>query len=441
MYDVFISYRRDGGFEMARLLYEHLTALGLNVFFDLEELRAGQFNVKLYQCIDESENFVLVLPPNSLDRCVNEDDWLRLEIEHAILKRKNIVPLTLVGFAWPASLPKSMDGLHLFNAVNVSREYFDASISRLLEMLQGVTISGGTVTRKKQTQERYSNYYFYFDDNKEKRRLKLQQNILRSFDAQGYKNVFDRYENLRVLDVGSNTGDFIFDRMGGGRNIERFVGLEYDPATVEFANGKYGDGERIKFYAVNVEDEEFADRLEEICEDGDGRKFNVINVSMLLLHLKSPYRLLKNLRRALSDDGTIIIKDIDDGFNIAYPDENGEFARVVEICRRNETSGYRHTGRQVFTLLSRAGFKNVKLDNVLLSTVGMDFEERSALFDIYFSFIMDDLRIMTERYPLDGRIREDFNWYKKSYEDLEEKFQNPDFFFSLGFVLFTAGKR
>ncbi len=30
MYDVFISYRRDGGFEMARLLYEHLKSAGLN---------------------------------------------------------------------------------------------------------------------------------------------------------------------------------------------------------------------------------------------------------------------------------------------------------------------------------------------------------------------------------------------------------------------------
>lgn len=38
MYDVFISYRRDGGFEMARLLYDHLKGIGLNPFFDLEKL-------------------------------------------------------------------------------------------------------------------------------------------------------------------------------------------------------------------------------------------------------------------------------------------------------------------------------------------------------------------------------------------------------------------
>ena len=88
MYDIFISYRRDGGYEMARLLYEHLKGLGLNPFFDLEELRSGPFNSKLYSVIEESENFVLILPPNGLDRCVAQDDWLRLEIQHALLKEK-----------------------------------------------------------------------------------------------------------------------------------------------------------------------------------------------------------------------------------------------------------------------------------------------------------------------------------------------------------------
>lgn len=82
MYDIFISYRRDGGFEMARLLYDRLQDMGLNVFFDLEELRSGKFNVKLFGAIDDSSNFLLVLPPNSLDRCKNEDDWLRIEIEY-----------------------------------------------------------------------------------------------------------------------------------------------------------------------------------------------------------------------------------------------------------------------------------------------------------------------------------------------------------------------
>ena len=76
MYNVFISYRRDGGYETARLLYEHLKNAGYNPFFDLEELRSGPFNVRLYKIIDECPNFLIVLPKDALKRCENTDDWL-----------------------------------------------------------------------------------------------------------------------------------------------------------------------------------------------------------------------------------------------------------------------------------------------------------------------------------------------------------------------------
>ena len=108
MYDLFLSYRRDGGFATARLLYEHLKSIGLNPFFDLEELRSGPFNTKLYTNIEESSNFIPVLSKNALDRCTNEGDWLRLEIAHAIKNGKNIVPVMLEEFQWPDTLPNDI---------------------------------------------------------------------------------------------------------------------------------------------------------------------------------------------------------------------------------------------------------------------------------------------------------------------------------------------
>ena len=94
--DVFISYRRDGGYALARLLYECLHKENISAFLDLEELRSGPFNEKLYSAIESSENFVLVLPQNALDRCSSENDWLRLEIEHAIKHKKNIIFIAFI---------------------------------------------------------------------------------------------------------------------------------------------------------------------------------------------------------------------------------------------------------------------------------------------------------------------------------------------------------
>ena len=140
MYDVFISYRRDGGYETARLIYEHLKFKGLNPFFDVEELRSGPFNTKLYEEISNSQNFLLILPPNSLERCKNENDWLRLEIQCAINNNKNIVPVMMKGFEWPDYLPSSIDNIRNYNGLEMSREYFEASIEKIITLLNNVSL-------------------------------------------------------------------------------------------------------------------------------------------------------------------------------------------------------------------------------------------------------------------------------------------------------------
>ena len=440
MYDIFISYRREGGYAMARLLYERFSGMYLHSFFDFEELQSGHFDVKIYQSIEESKNFVLVLPANALDRCNEEGDWLRLEIEHAIAKEKNIIPVMMPGFFWPKELPDSLMTLPNYNGVQLSRDYFDASITRIVSMLVGV----GSIDQRKPTGERIENIYYtqlYSEDNKEKRRLKTQQNLLKEFDASTYKKVIESYDDLYVLDIGSNNGDFIMDRMGKSDKIRLLVGLEVDSASVEQANKKYGVEGKIAFYTQNIEDSSLQDKIEDILDSFGVERFNVINISMVLLHLKTPYRLLKALRGFLAKGGIIIIKDIDDGLNLAYPDEDGSFERVIGICAKNETSGYRYSGRQIYTLLKHAGYVDVRLEKMGLNTMGMDYDERSAFFDTYFSFIIEDLKFMAEKYPNDKKIKEDYEWYSKNYETMEERFQSDDFFFNLGFVMYTAKKK
>lgn len=434
MYDIFISYRRDGSFEMARLLYDHLRMRGLNVFFDLQELRSGKFNVKLYSAIDESSNFLLVLPQGGLDRCVNEDDWLRMEIEYAIEKNKNIVPLMMNGFDWPKDLPDSLKNLPLYNAVSMSREYLDASIERVLSMCVNLRLRGGM--RVKEEEERIQNAYFTFEDIKEKRRLKTQRDLLREFDQIAYDKAVDKFDELIVLDLGSNTGDFIMERLGD--NISRLVGIEIDAEAVRDAQTRYGKDGKISFYSIDIESDDFADKMEAIMAKEGIAKFNVINLSMVLLHLKTPFRLLKKLRKILTRDGMIIVKDIDDAYNIAYPDENGYFERAIEICGRDRYAGYRKSGRQVYTHLYRAGFKQITQERLCLTTVGMDSDKRSALFDVTFSYVLEDMKKLAAEYPDDKRVAADLEWYENVYDDMEELFQDDAFYFSLGFMLFTA---
>jgi len=130
-YDIFISYRREGGFDTAALLCGRLKDAGYRVFFDVEALRSGRFNEALYAEIERCRDFIVVLTPNCLDRCQDKDDWVRLEVAHALAHGKNVVPILTRGFAFPRELPKDIDELRNCNGVTASQEFFDATLKKV----------------------------------------------------------------------------------------------------------------------------------------------------------------------------------------------------------------------------------------------------------------------------------------------------------------------
>lgn len=135
-YNIFISYRRTSS-DTANLIAEKLRSKGYNVFFDVESLRGGKFNEQLFSVIEGCDDFVLVLPPNALGRCSDDNDWVRLEVCHAMAYGKNIIPVMLQGFEWPEVMPKGMEELKKYQSVTAtSHEYFDMAMDRLAKYLK-----------------------------------------------------------------------------------------------------------------------------------------------------------------------------------------------------------------------------------------------------------------------------------------------------------------
>ena len=102
-YDIFISYRRVGGAQYARILQLMLMQRGYKVFLDYDELKDGVFGKRIKAAIAEAPVFMLVLSKDSLDRCANADDWVREEITYAQVLGKHFVPV---------NPDKSFDGIH-----------------------------------------------------------------------------------------------------------------------------------------------------------------------------------------------------------------------------------------------------------------------------------------------------------------------------------------
>ncbi|HEX2723649.1 MAG TPA: GAF domain-containing protein [Gemmatimonadaceae bacterium] len=135
-YDIFFSYRREGGSDVARGLQQALKD-EFSIFLDVDRMPSGHFDTALFKTIESSPNFVVFLSPGSLDRCSDPEDWLRKEIGHAIATKRNIVPISLPGFTFPdpKKLADDIADVTRHDVVEYSHRYFYAMIDKLKEHL------------------------------------------------------------------------------------------------------------------------------------------------------------------------------------------------------------------------------------------------------------------------------------------------------------------
>lgn len=429
MNDVFISYEHESK-SIADNICAVLERNRIRCWYAPRDV-IGDYATSIVEAITNSKIFVLVLNENSSNsrHVLNE-----VEIAYKIENTLTIIPFKVDNNTLSMAMEYYVKRLHWIDATNRSLDIAIEDLTRKVASILQIDIEKkaeptGTT--------RVQNKYFSNSDIKEKKRLATQLKLLKDFDQPVYDRLVEGKQDLAVLDVGSNNGNLIMDRLGIKPEVKKILGLEYDADAVKIANEKHGTPD-IKFYQCDLESADAESTLQSCMEEAGIDSFDIINLSMILLHLKNPYKVIRLLRPYLSDDGMIMVRDIDDGINFADPDPDGDFERVYRICRENETSGFRCGGRQIYSLLKKCGMKNVRLEKSGLNTIGMEFSEKQALFDTYFSFIMEDLEIMLDRYPNDERVCDDYNWYAEMYDVLEERFHSDEFIFSLGFMIYTA---
>lgn len=136
-YDVFISYRREGGLDHARMIFTELKRRGFRCFFDFKELKTGKFTDGIHQAVRNCRYFVLVLTDGSLDRCITDaEDWVRKEIELALSLGKPIIPVCPSGNrrGFPDGLPETLSVLPSIQISQLARDdLFDASMNAIVK--------------------------------------------------------------------------------------------------------------------------------------------------------------------------------------------------------------------------------------------------------------------------------------------------------------------
>jgi tetratricopeptide (TPR) repeat protein len=134
---VFISYRREVGGILAMALYQELSNLGLDAFYDMESIRVGRFDTIIMNQIAARPYFLLVLTPGTLERCAEPADWLYREIVQASTTQRVIVPMHTPGFDFddfqrflPGDLGRELQRL---NSQELPQRWFKAAVRQLVD--------------------------------------------------------------------------------------------------------------------------------------------------------------------------------------------------------------------------------------------------------------------------------------------------------------------
>jgi tetratricopeptide (TPR) repeat protein len=134
---VFISYRREVGGILAMALHQQLVASGLDAFYDIESIRAGQFDTIILRQIAARPYFLLVLTPGTLECCNDPRDWLRREMEQALTTQRMVVPVHTPNFDFgdfERFLPSSVgQEVRRFNAQELPQRWFKFAVQQLVD--------------------------------------------------------------------------------------------------------------------------------------------------------------------------------------------------------------------------------------------------------------------------------------------------------------------
>lgn len=150
-FDIFISYRREGGYEVAKHIKDLLTRDGYSVSFDMDNLTNGDFNIELLKRVAECEDFIIILDADVFKGTMmgreRQKDWLRIELSEALKMGKNVIPIMLDGFTeFPEGLPQDIAAVRFKNGPKYDKVYFDAFYEKLKHFIKEVPTDDITIT-------------------------------------------------------------------------------------------------------------------------------------------------------------------------------------------------------------------------------------------------------------------------------------------------------
>ncbi len=461
-YDLFLCYRGGEGGILAASIYNEICLHSqgkINPFFAPKCIKKGDnFKTECLFTAGKVPLMILLLSKDFFAGCFEEDDIVYGEIKSAMANESTyFLPIVMSGFDF-----KSQDLSKLFDEAEIDRikhvsalqfndvysfSAYDMLLPILRDKIGNIDVTDINESIKSKLEDKAVKRQHIADPNKigyfsqqnvsEIKRLNAQQQLLLQFDNDVYDKYLKGKSGLKVLDIGCSNGKALMARLGDREEVQTIIGVEFDEASVQKAKEVYA-GTKAKFYVVDLESEDFDEKMEEIMVENDIDKFDWINVLAVVSHLKSPYKVFKALKKICKKGGIFFVRNIDDGINVAYPDKENRFKRAFNILSKCDTVGYRYSGRELFSIFATLNFTEINLEKFGLNNIKMDYDDKSAFFDVIFGFIKNGLKNAVKNHPENEELAVEQAWFTENLDELEEQFLARETFVNFGFLTYVA---
>lgn len=436
-YDIFISFKNTdaNGAEtkdtaIAEELFRRLTEQGFRTFFSktiLLEQGAAAYKAAIEQALDEAHVLIAV----ATDVNYINSDWVAYE-------RESFHNDILSGRKQNACIVPYLQNIHNLDVPRSLRNYqtFQIgthSVSDVVEFIKHFLRSGAASVEERESElslvtgKHLSTYSA--KTREEFKRLHIQADNTRAADLNALDYVtqqLGRTEGLRILDMGCAYGFVTKDRFSRYEGVS-VLAVDRGEELIGFAREHNAfDGAHYEIF--DLESEDFDEEFEVLMEKAQIEQFDIIFASLVLHHLKNPQKLLRRVRKYLSNTGFIVIRGSDDGSIITYNDD-GLIGKILDIHLNADGISDRLNGRKIYSQLINSGYKNVVMKNYIKDLSGLSLDERNAVFIERFSYRRNYLKKLVEKDPYDEKKRQDLKNITFYLNELENKFDDETFWY------------
>lgn len=448
-FDVFLSFKNtdlNGNTtkdrEMAANLYKELTQKGINVFFSEETLRslgAAQYKDAIDDALDDAK--VLIVVGTSVENITS--NWVRYEWDSFygdILSGKKEGQLfSYIDGINIKDLPRTLRQVQTFDA---SREQIESICEYIVAALNfgienNIDIKDTNILSLDKNVSKYSSV-----KNNEPVRLSYQADTLYKNDVNLLKPIIEKLSSkkkINVLDIGCANGyltNKLFNNFSDSINL--VVGIDHEKDCIMEA--KHNFSKQFCFYNVEVESDDLENKLGEIVEENNIESFDLVFSAFVLHHLNEPIKMLKKLRKYVSNDGILYIRSCDDGDITVYPDEKGLIKKVLKAAASIPGMSDREHGRKLYYQLYKSGYKVIEMESHSVTTAEMDIDERIHFCHEMLEWPRKRYKNLVDMNPQNESYLKQYNEFCSDYEQIEEMFYDPAFYYRLSGPIAIATK-